>query len=97
MTDYFVCCGECFKQIAQANTNAARLWMDLCALSLIKGQYISFKSTEIDEVRALENLRFIVTTEQKERIIFRIEGLNKTHNNETIFCINKDDHVKDLH
>lgn len=86
MSRYFVCCERCFEDIGKENTAAAKLWMDLCALYLQRGQVVFARTLDFPELRTLELLEFVVTTDQPDRLLIRIEGYCKTDDGQDFFC-----------
>lgn len=92
MTNYFICCEACFERIGKRNTNAARLWMDLCALRMKHGDRVVVTSPELPELRQLETLGFIVTTEFKEKLGIYIKGHILSEDGQDFFCIEGGNH-----
>jgi len=87
MTRYFVCCEECFERIGKRNTRAARLWMDLCAMRLATNEVFTIKTLDFPELRTLELLGYIVSTEKPKSIALRVKGLGQTTEGEHFFCL----------
>jgi predicted amidophosphoribosyltransferase len=86
----YACCSSCLEHIAKINTNAARLWCDLCALPqtpiLVHGQ-------DMPELRILEQLGYVVSTESAENLSIRLEGRhNFSEDLPTFYCINRLNH-----
>jgi len=92
MSKYFVCCEECFESIGKRNTNAARFWMDLCALRLKKGEVFTLKTLDFPELRALELLGFLVSTDKNSEIAVRIKGHCHTAEGQVFFCLKEGRH-----
>ena len=87
MTRYFICCESCFENIAKKNTTAAKLWMDLCAMRLQFGEFLEILDTaDIPELRALEVLGFIITTDMKNKIAIQVNGHFESEG-EHCFCL----------
>lgn len=82
---YFVCCEQCFENIGKRSTNAARLWMDLCAVECEYG-LINFKSMDNPCIRTLEHLGFLITTDKLKYISIRLKGRMETTSGEPFFC-----------
>ena len=81
------CCEKCVAHIARIHTNAARLWLDLCALRLSRGEYVKIRTTDFHEMRLLENLGFVVTTEHPpHHLIVQIKHLHN-EDGEQFFCL----------
>lgn len=86
MSKYFVACEDCFECIAKKSTNAGRLWLDLCDLSTRKGLIFKIKCDDFIELRTLERLGFLCTTEEKEHLIIKMYGHGNTVTGEDYFC-----------
>jgi hypothetical protein len=87
MDKYFVCCQNCFERIARVDTVSARLWMDFCKWQLECGKVLVFECGDFAEFRILENLGFIVSTEQADTISVKVQGHIYTFTDEHFFCI----------
>lgn len=98
MSNYFICCEECFETIGKRNTNAARLWMDVCALKLEKGEVVELQLGDFAELRILEMLGYVVSTEKENCIVLKINGHMYTEDGQHFFCVKEGRHeqVKDL-
>lgn len=92
MGKYFICCEKCFEVIAKRNTTCARLWMDLCAIRLKRGEYVELYSLDFPELRILEKLGFVVSTDRPEKICIRIKGYSQTPDGEDLFCLKAGKH-----
>ncbi len=92
MSRYFICCEQCFESIGKRNTNAARFWMDLCALKLEKGEIFVLKTCDFPELRALELLGFVVSTDIHSGIALRIKGHCHTEDGQHFFCLKEGNH-----
>jgi hypothetical protein len=73
--------------IAQQNTAAARLWLDLCEL-LLKSRLSGLKILDTPELKLLETMRVISTTETNDMIIVKIFSLI-SDGEEVLFCGDK--------
>ncbi len=87
MTNYFVCCEECFGTIGRRSTKAARLWMDLCAMRLATSEIFTIKTRDFPELRTLELLGYVVSTEKPQSITMRVNGHGQTEDGEHFFCL----------
>ena len=90
---YCFCCDKCFEEIAKIYAPSARIWMDLCALSVKRGHIMQLSIPDSDPLRILENLGFLVSTEQEETITIKMNGrfeVQQTPN--FLFCIQHDKH-----
>jgi len=92
MNDYFVCCEQCFEVIGKRNTRAARLWMDLCSMILESGEPVFFLSSDFPELRVLETLGFLVSTDLDDSLAIRIHGHMSTLDGEHFFCVKEGRH-----
>jgi hypothetical protein len=92
MSKYFVCCEKCFETIGQKSTNAARLWMDLCALRLQEGTIVSIRTQDFPELRILELLGFVVSTDKPQNVVIRINGHQLTNEGQDFFCLKEGQH-----
>lgn len=91
MSKYFVCCEKCFETIGKRNTRAARLWMDFCAHYLEYGEVIYMKNREFPELRILETMGFLVSTETEHGTAIKVKG-HILDDDEHFFCIKEGDH-----
>ena len=86
MSRYFVCCEQCFETIGKKSTKAAKLWMDFCALGLQESEIVVIENNDFPELRVLENLGFVVTTDRYRAIAVRVIGHGITEDGEHFFC-----------
>jgi len=85
MNNFTGCCEQCFEIIGKKNTNAARIWMDLCSYKIKKNiKLIFIESPGIPEIRTLEMLGFLVSTEIEKYIALKMHGCSNSTNS---FCI----------
>lgn len=68
-----VCCHHCFEQLGKRSVHSAKLWLDLCDLNVKNGLF-GIKMDDFPELRMLEVLGFITTTEQAEFIMVKVNG-----------------------
>ena len=73
MSETGICCNECFDLIARKSTISAKLWLDLCDL-YIKSNIFGLRSEDFRELRILELLGFIITTETPDIILVKVQG-----------------------
>ncbi len=92
MSRYFICCNQCFETIGRRNTNAARLWMDFCAAKLKCGEIIELEMSDFPELRVLENLGFVVSTDRQNTIAIRVNGHMSNQDGEHFFCVKEGQH-----
>lgn len=82
-----MCCEKCFEIISQRNTRAARYWMDFCAHYLENGEVIHIKNKDFPELRILEMMGYLISTDQEDITAIRINGHMNTEDGEHFFCI----------
>ncbi len=88
MTRYFICCEKCFEAIGKRSTRAAKMWMDVCTMRLQYGQPFRLKTARSSELRILETMGFLVSTDEEEDCIaVRVNGHMTTEEDEHFFCI----------
>ena len=92
MTKYFICCQKCFEKIGKHNTKAAKLWMDFCAIHLEESGLIILKSVDFPELRTLETLGFLVSTDHENYLYIRVKGHMTTTIGEHFFCVKEGRH-----
>lgn len=79
-----VCCGQCFELIARIDTSAAKLWLDLCELRM-HSTIFGIITDDTPDLRLLESLGFILTTETSTIIFIKVLGHQKDAL-ESFFC-----------
>lgn len=84
MTDYKICCSKCVEEIGRASSTATKLWMELCHIYKPEAPNITL-SHDVPELRILENLGYIVSTERGKNIGVRLLGAHCTESNK-FFC-----------
>lgn len=98
-----ICCNECFKNIAQKDTRAARLWLDLCAYFVKLEGVFKLKETKIpwtiSHFRNLEKLGFISTSDGPDAVNVRVNGYGIIEIDDEemcldTFCIDREEHSK---
>ena len=90
MSDCFFCCSQCFESIAERNTRAARMWLDLCnAFHGVRG-VLFIRNIEERPFRFLERRGFVTSTEDGDYIAIRVNGYSINAENDEIFCISED-------
>lgn len=67
------CCDGCFEMIGWRSQKAAQLWVHLCEIYM-ELPLFGFAMGDDEELRILEILRFIVTTETKNMIMVKVLG-----------------------
>lgn len=88
------CCPRCFENIALYSTSAAKLWVDMCDYKSFTGQDIVFKDKYCgDDLIWLENFRYIISTDDDNRIIVKLNGLNQDENGEDLYCMEISKHA----
>lgn len=87
MSKYFICCEKCFETIGKKNTKAARFWMDLCTYQMNNDfPYAMINAPEFPEVRILELMGFVLTTDQKDGVNIKVQGYLENRG-QHCFCI----------
>lgn len=87
MSKYFVCCEQCFESIGKRNTAAAKFWMDICTLQMNRdATRIDANSPKLPELRHLELLGFVVSTDWNDCILVKAKGYF-INSNGHYFCI----------
>lgn len=92
MNKYFICCERCFEIIGRKNTGAAKLWMNLCALCMQRGNLLEIYTRDLPELRQLETLGFLVTTDKSDNLAIKLKGHCMTEQGEDFFCIKDGNH-----
>ncbi len=91
MTKYFICCQKCFETIGKKSTRAAKVWMDICAQGMqIGATFEAAKDTP--EIRTLERLGFVLTTDKPETIAVKVKGHILAENGDHFFCLKEGKH-----
>lgn len=92
MSKYVICCETCFEKIGKRNTAAARLWMDFCVAHKQKAGMIKVVSGDVPEVRVLELLGFITSTDKPGHLIVDVKGHLLTDDGNDFYCLEGGDH-----
>ena len=92
MNKNFTCCQECYDVLREKSSQTADLWMLLCKYRLIEGNIIHCFIPELPELRILENLGFIVTTEKEDIIAVKVRGYLLSVDGEPFFCSKDGNH-----
>lgn len=66
--------------------------MDLCAKNMECGEMLEMRTTDFHELRTLETLGFIVSTEKSSSICVKVNGYVNTIFDEHFFCIEGGNH-----
>ena len=92
MDNHFVCCDQCFEIIGNRSRKAARVWLDLCGLRLQRGEVFSLFMQDFPELRVLETLGYITTTDKPFEILVRLHGLKMLEDGVPFFCTSEVPH-----
>ncbi len=92
MSKYFTCCTECFDSIGRRSTRASRLWMDLCADTMTHGAILNMRTLDFPELRTLEKLGYLVSTDKEHTLGVRLNGYMKSEDHQHFFCIKEGRH-----
>lgn len=68
------------------------MWMDFCALRLDHGELAFLKPSDFPELRVLEMLGFLVSTDLERCLAVRVNGHMHTESGEHFFCAKKGRH-----
>ena len=83
---YFMCCEKCFQILGRKSTDAAKIWMDICAVSLnVQRDVVSIEGYD-KEVRVLEKNGFVISTELDYGMYVKVKGHYETTTGEHYFC-----------
>lgn len=85
MSDNTLCCESCFTKIAKEDTRAARIWLDLCLLSL-HSEVFGLMIEEDEALRFLEMNGYITTTENPFMILVKVHGFQR-EDDIAVICI----------
>ena len=80
-----LCCDQCFADIAKRSTNAARLWLDLCECCQ-EADLLVLSGYDTPEIRVLENLGYLLSTETADEILIQMNGLMETQEGSHFCC-----------
>lgn len=92
MSRYFVCCDECFRTVGQRSGQAARLWINLCNARRVKGPVFEVYDSDLPELRTLELLGYITTTETANSLSVKVNGYHVSESSAAFFCLNCEEH-----
>ncbi len=87
-----MCCEKCFETIGKRNTRAAKIWMDVCCMHLNTGKVVFLKNQDFPELRVLEMLGFLISTDQQNGLAIRVNGHMSTEDGEHFFCVKEGHH-----
>ena len=76
MSEKYLCCDECFSHICKICTRSAKLWMDICSYYEKTGGIFGLKLPDFEELRTLEHMGFITTTENSDHIVVKMNGIH---------------------
>lgn len=66
--------------------------MDFCAMRLQNGHPVILKSPDFPELRILEMLGFLISTDQQNCLAVRVNGHMNTVAGEVFFCVKEGRH-----
>lgn len=66
--------------------------MDLCTLGMNRGEIVELITVDFPELRALETLGFVVSTETYDSIRIRVNGHIYSNDGQHFFCIKEGKH-----
>lgn len=87
---YMICCEKCLESIGKRSTSAAKLWMNMCK-SYEQDPDVMKLVGDIDspELHCLEIMNFIITTEQSDCLMVKLNGYDSAEN---MFCLDRCSH-----
>lgn len=85
MSSEIKCCDECVFWIARKDPSLAKFWMDICNISSNFGPLFGLQYSLNDQIRDLELLDFIDTTDTKMCILIKMKG-KKQDTQGSYFC-----------
>lgn len=85
MSNDIKCCDDCVYWIAKKEVSLAKFWMDLCHISSNFGSLFGLPYSYQEEIRNLELLDFIVTTDVSVCILVKMKN-KKEDITGTYFC-----------
>ena len=86
MKSKYTCCMTCFDKIAKEDTNSVRIWLDMCRIAHEISPLFKIRIEDFEELRVLELLGFLTSTEVQDGIIVRVHG-NQRYPYGSHFCI----------
>ena len=66
--------------------------MDFCAMRLQKGEVVILRTPDFPELRVLETMGFLVSTDQHNCLAVRVNGHMSTLDGEHFFCVKEGRH-----
>lgn len=85
MGRYFVCCEQCFKKISEKDQRTAKIWMDACALHVLKGSPFEVVQ-DFPEFNLLEEMGHLVTTDSYDKIRVKVTSHRLDDKGQDFFC-----------
>ncbi len=90
--NYFICCQHCYERLKNRSAKAAKFWLAFCEHRMEFGEVIHIKNKESPELRTLEMMGFIITTDQKNGTAVKVLGHMQSEENEHFFCVKEGCH-----
>lgn len=91
MSNQFVCCNDCYEILEKIHPDAANLWIELCSLQLSNGGIVECQN-DLPELRKLEILGYITTTETEKNILILTRGQIMSEDGQNFFCSRDGNH-----
>jgi len=99
MTTY-MCCNQCFENLAKKDTTAAKLWIDLCAYACKLGVFGFVEARthhSINPLRTLESMGYLKSADGLDMVKMRMMGHQVVEIQETgallnTFCMCREEH-----
>lgn len=80
-------CQKCFEAIEKKSSHCAEVWLSICKVFYeINKKIILVKPFYYKELRTLEMMKFILTTDVEEAIAIRVLGEEKPQGKDIVFC-----------
>ena len=83
--DPSILCDDCFEHIAKTNMRAAKLWLDMCHLTIHQEKPLILLHDMDDRIILLESSGYIVTSEVNQTLLVRCLGRILDHDGD-YFC-----------
>lgn len=91
-----MCCSKCFERICSKSVSAGKLWLNLCEIQAAFCKRPLTSDEESKELKILESLGFITTTDTIPHIIVKINGQQEDEEG-IFFCIGNCNDQESLH
>lgn len=80
-------CERCFSKISKKSEECAYIWLNLCKIFYeADKRLILIKPFYYKQLRTLEMMKFILTTDTKNSVIMKVLGEEKIQDRHVFFC-----------